>query len=69
MGWGGGGGGGRVGGRLLKYTNVIFLIVGMVVVDKFFSQKYRRSRISRHYCKFSKKKTDTNTFKNVDFFR
>ena len=52
--WGGGGGGGRFSGRLgihyyslaLKYTNIIFLIVGMVVTDLvFFLQEYRRSRI------------------------
>ena len=46
----GGGGGGRVDGWwgihyfALKYKNVMFLIVGMVVMDRFFSRKNRRSR-------------------------
>ena len=45
-----GGGGGRVDGWwgihyfALKYKNVMFLIVGMVVMDRFFSRKNRRSR-------------------------
>ena len=61
---GGGGGEGRFSGRLgihcysfaLKYTNIIFLIVGMVVTDFFFFFFFAKISTFQdlHYCKLKK---------------